>query len=153
MQDDNKFYKVTSYYDFDPRCEIRMDDILDNATYNGHAYVHLTFINLEDEIEFEMFYHKQKLHSVDGKPAIIDYYDSNMVIEAKQWYNYGKLHRADGPAIERFDIEFDNNGNVHNTLLKHKCQWYLNDQYIGIGLYDKWPLSKSEQLEVKFKYG
>lgn len=146
----NKFYKITTYNEHDARCKYSVSDILHIAECDNHDYIHITIIGIDDKIESEIIYYKGKMHSVDGNPAVINYY--NKCIQSKIWFENGEIHRYNGPAIERFNIKVDDNGNGYNTLMKYTCQWYINGRYIGMSLYDSWPLTIDQQIELKFKY-
>ena len=52
-------------------------------------------VKIDDEGN-KRWYHKKKLHRLDGPAA--EYADGG-----KSWYHDGKLHRTDGPAIEYTD--------------------------------------------------
>ena len=94
---------------------------------------------MDDKIEcFEtvngdkFWYQNGKLHREDG-PAI-EYANGD-----KSWYQNGKMHRTDGPVIERA------NG--------HKA-WYIDSIYYSFSKWcEKLNLSREEKCELVLIYG
>jgi hypothetical protein len=73
-----------------------------------------------------------KLHRDDG-PAL------ERTSGAKSWWQHGKIHRDDGPAVERADG--DN-------------WWYLYGQRLSFDVWlDKVDMSDEEKVMMKLKYG
>ena len=97
------------------------------------------------EIQHEEWYQNGKYHRTDG-PAIITYH-MNGEIACKEWLLNEKLHRTDGPAI----IDYNLNGKIDIEY------WILN----GRRIYPKkwlqgngynWPLTEDQQTELTLTF-
>ena len=78
------------------------------------------------------WYQNGKLHRTDG-PAV-EYASGD-----KWWYKNGELHRTDGPAIERSNGE---------------KEWWLNNIYYSFSEWcEKTNLSREEKCELVLIYG
>jgi len=60
------------------------------------------------------WYQMGKNHREDA-PAVITYYENGKVMEEK-WYYKGLLHNVKGPAITKYE---------ENGTIKHKEYWYM----------------------------
>jgi hypothetical protein len=89
----------------------------------------MTYTVKIDENGAKRWYHKKKLHRLDG-PAV-EYADGT-----KYWYRDGKNHRTDGPAVECADGSkaWYRNGKCHREdgpAIEYATggkQWYLDSE-------------------------
>lgn len=92
--------------------------------------------------EYEHWIINDCLCRLDG-PAFISYNKDEDVINESWHDRTGNYHRLDGPAI----IWYTNNDNESSD--EH---WYIHGKKIDKP-YNKWPLTKEQQIEMKLIHG
>jgi len=97
-----------------------------------------TLFTEDGKVAIQRWYEYGKLHRVDG-PAYIDYYESGEV-KHEIWFANGKYHRADGSAM----IWYYRSGEVRSEV------WYVNGELISEEDFKNQlpPIPEEEELSI-----